>query len=58
VRPPRTNPPQTLPHRWRQRRELVDVDVRGNWTRTYDGKRLRYYYRGVRVPWLAWVMGF
>lgn len=36
--------------------ELVDLTVRGHWSREYDGHRFRYYWRSVRVPWLAWAM--
>jgi hypothetical protein len=32
------------------------VEERGRFRRTYDGKRIRYYYRGIRVPWILWVM--
>lgn len=38
------------------------ITMRGNWKRiqVWNAKRFRfrfrYYYRGIRVPWLAWVM--
>jgi hypothetical protein len=38
-------------------REVYVETVSGSWTRVYrDGKRLRYYWHGVRVPWLVWEM--
>lgn len=43
---------------WWNGKRYEDVDVRGDFIRTFDGKRCRYYWRGVRVPWLAWVMFF
>lgn len=35
---------------------LYDETIRGHWRRTYDGRRIRYYWLGIRVPWLAWAM--
>jgi hypothetical protein len=37
-----------------------DISCRGRWKRDFDNARRffrwRYYWRGVRVPWLAWAM--
>jgi hypothetical protein len=39
-----------------------DVTVRGRWMRTYirlpdeDHGTFRYYWCGIRVPWLAWAL--
>jgi hypothetical protein len=33
-----------------------DMLLRGNWMRVYDHRGIRYYYRGVRMPWILWVM--
>lgn len=37
-----------------------DVLKRGRWVRDFDnGRRFfqwRYYWHGIRVPWLAWAM--
>lgn len=39
---------------------IIDVATNGPWMRTFDNSRklfkFRYYYRRIRVPWLAWVM--
>jgi hypothetical protein len=37
-----------------------DVTCRGRWRRDYDSDRrrfkCRYYWRRLRVPWLAWAI--
>lgn len=40
--------------------DRFDVTARGNWQRFYIRRRGRdrfyYYWRRVRVPWVAWAM--
>jgi hypothetical protein len=35
---------------------IYDETIRGHFRRVYDGRRIRHYWRGIRVPWIVWAM--
>jgi hypothetical protein len=35
---------------------MIALLRRGNFLRTYDGTKIRHYWRGIRIPWIIWAM--